>query len=90
MECGAYYAKDNQLIILHRDNGWRKEIKYIVKSYSSLMLSYVLFCYPEAETEEDEVRGCVNLYHDDEQVLDTILKNAIEDADVNLDLYYES
>ena len=54
------------------------------------MLSYVLFCYPEAEAEEDEVRGCVNLYNDDEQVLDTILKNAIEHADVNLDLYYGS
>lgn len=90
MECGAYYAKDNGLTILHKGNGWRKEIKYIVKSYSSLMLSYVLFCYPNAETVEEEVKGCVNLYHDDEQVLDTILKSAIEDADVNLDLYYDS
>lgn len=88
MECGTYEAKDNRRIVLHKASGWRKEIKYIVKSYSSMMLSYVLFCYPYAETEEEEVRGCVNLYHDDEAVIDAILTSAIETGDVNLDLFY--
>lgn len=89
MECGVYYAKDNKKIILHRSNGWTKEIKYIAKSYSSCMLSYVLFCYPFAENEDEEVKGCVNLYHDDEKILDEILQKAIEQCDVNLDLYYD-
>ena len=88
MECGTYEAKDNRRIILHKASGWRKEIKYIVKSYRSMMLSYVLLCYPYAETEEEEVKGCVTLYHDDEAVIDAILTSAIETGDVKLDLFY--
>jgi len=89
MECGAYYAKDKRVIRLYKSDGWQKEIKYIVKSYSSMMLSYALFCYPVAETEEEEVRGCINLYHDDEKVLDDILRDAVEHSRVDLDKYYD-
>lgn len=55
----------------------------IVKKYHSQGV-----CYPYAETEEEEVRGCVNLYHDDEVVIDAILTSAIETGDVDLDLFY--
>ena len=53
-----------------------------------MMLSFVLLCYPDADTEEEEARRCVTLYHDDEAIIDEMLKGAIEDACVNLDLYY--
>ena len=88
MECGTYYAQDQKIITFHKKDGWKKEIRYIVKTYSSLMLSYVLYCYPVAETEQEEVKGCINLYHDDEKVLDEILKSAIQDAYVDLNIYY--
>lgn len=90
MECGTYYAQNQKTIVLHKKDGWKKEIRYIVKTYSSMMLSYVLYCYPVADTEQEEVKGCVNLYHDDETVLDKILEHAIEQADIDLDLYYNS
>ena len=52
MECGTYYAKDQKMIVLQKESGWKKEIKYIIKSYSSMMLSFVLLCYLDADTEE--------------------------------------
>lgn len=88
MECGTYYAKDQKMIVLQKESGWKKEIKYIIKSYSSMMLSFVLLCYPDADTEEEETKGCVTLYHDEEAIIDDMLKSAIEDACINLDLYY--
>lgn len=33
-------------------------------------------------------RDVVTLYHDDEAIIDEMLKSAIEDACINLDLYY--
>ena len=89
MKCGSYCAKGNKNIVLHKSDGWETEIRYIAKSYSSLMLCFVLFCCPVAETEEEEIKGCINLYHEDEKAIDAMLKDAIDNAYVDLDLYYD-
>lgn len=88
MEDGVYTAKNVQPIILYSSD-YRKEIKYIVKSYSSMMSSFVLMCYPFADTEEEEIKGCVNLYHDDERAIDEMLISAIENNCIHLDFYFE-
>lgn len=91
MDCGKYYGENKRTITLFKGDKWKREIEYIVKAYSSCMMSYVLFCYPCGDkNEKEQVKKCINLYSDYESVLDSILNEAITTGCVNLDKYYDN
>ena len=84
MERNSYYPQNGKLIILTYDNSWVKEIKYVEKRYSSFMGSYVVFCFQFEGKNEKPIR----LYHDDEKILDMMIKDAINNNYVDLANYY--
>ena len=84
MECKLYYPQNGKSIILTYDNSWVKEIKYVEKSYSSFMGSYVVFCF---KLEGDKEKP-ISLYHDDEKIIDMIIESAIINNYIDLANYY--
>ncbi|SHJ26534.1 hypothetical protein [Parasporobacterium paucivorans] len=80
---------------LKYSNHWRLKIESINISYSSLMESHVLFCYPcKVEMERVEMvmgKGaiCLCLYSDSEQIIDKMLDNLYETGILDLAEYYE-
>ncbi|MBP1920419.1 hypothetical protein [Youngiibacter multivorans] len=93
MECRAYYPKGKSVILLRYANNLIIEIEYMLKTYSSLNGSYVVFCYPSSmDFDNDKTKqalNTVNLYHDDEKVLDSIICDALTMSYVDLQKYYE-
>ena len=61
-----------------------KQIKYVEKSYSSFMGSYVVFCF---KLEGDKEKP-ISLYHDDEKIIDMIIESAIINNYIDLANYY--
>ena len=84
MVCKLYYPQNGKSIILTYDNSWVKEIKYVEKSYSSFMGSYVVFCF---KLEGDKEKP-ISLYHDDEKIIDMIIESAIINNYIDLANYY--
>jgi hypothetical protein len=84
MERKLYYPQNGELIILTYANSWVKEIKYVEKSYSSFMGSYVVFCI---KLEGDKEKP-ISLYHDDEKIIDMIIESAIINNYIDLANYY--
>jgi len=84
MECKMYYPKNEGPIILTYDKKWDKKIEYIEKSYSSFMGSYVVFCHLSDAND----RETINIYHDDEKILDAIIQNAVDENYIDLSKYY--
>ncbi len=84
MERKLYYPQNGELIILTYANSWVKEIKYVEKSYSSFMGSYVVFCF---KLEGDKEKP-ISLYHDDEKIIDMIIESAIINNYIDLANYY--
>jgi hypothetical protein len=92
LECRAYYPKENSKTLLKDANDQTIEIEYMVKSYSSLMGSYAVYCYTRGkDLDNDKVKqslNTVNLYHQDEKVLDSIICDAMTRSYVDLEKYY--
>lgn len=93
MECKSYFSKKTNFITLLYNNTRVKKIEYIHKTFSSLMGSYVIFCYPvleDGQTNDEQAFRTINLYHDDEYTLDQIIQEAVNTGYINLGRYYES
>ena len=84
MECKLYYPQNEELIVLTYDKRWEKKIEYIEKRYSSLMGSYVVFCHLFDAND----RETINIYHDDEKILDAIIQDAVDENYIDLSKYY--
>lgn len=85
MECKLYYPQNEELIVLTYNKKWERKIKYIEKSYSSFMGSYVVFCH----LFDVKDRDTINIYHDDEEILDAIIRDAINENYIDLSKYYQ-
>ncbi|MEG0249389.1 MAG: hypothetical protein RR561_01480 [Peptostreptococcus sp.] len=85
MECKLYYPQNEELIVLTYYKKWEKKIKYIEKSYSSFMGSYVVFFHLFDASD----RETINIYHDDEKILDSIIREAVYENYIDLSKYYQ-
>lgn len=84
MDCGNYYADNGKPIIMYRNGKNFAEIDYIHKTYSSVGLSYVLFCYKCNRKNEAD---CINIYDDNERNLDELINIAISTNMLVVDKY---
>ncbi|QSX09522.1 hypothetical protein J0B03_05520 [Alkalibacter rhizosphaerae] len=84
LECKRYYAKGKDSIHLSFKDEWKIEIEFLEKSYSSLMESFVIFCYPVVADPIIQAQKTINIYHDEEAMIDGIISRTI--TSYNLDL----
>lgn len=85
LECKLYYPQNEELIVLIFDKRWEKKIEYIEKSYSSFMESYVVICHLFDVSD----RETINIYHDDEKILDSIIREVVYENYIDLSKYYQ-